>query len=100
MTEDKVKNENDLYKMKNLAVANKMLLKREESLCRKMNDQSYSMVLERFTSWEAINSYVDEEKANISSGLYGELHAVCSAPVGPWSAGRFQVDIRKTTFAM
>lgn len=38
MTEDKVKNENALYKMKNLAVTNKMLLKKEESSCRKMND--------------------------------------------------------------
>lgn len=50
MTEDKVKIENILYKMEKLAVKNKMLLQREKFLCRKMNDQSYSMILEGFRS--------------------------------------------------
>lgn len=50
MTEDKVKIENVLYKMEKLAVTNKMLLKREEFLCRKMNNQPYRMILEGFTS--------------------------------------------------
>lgn len=50
MTEDKVKIENTLCKMEKLAVTNTMLLKREEFLCRKVNDQSYSVISEGFTS--------------------------------------------------
>lgn len=47
MSEDKVRIENDFYKMEKLAITNKMLFMREEFLCRKKNDQLHSM-----TGWE------------------------------------------------
>lgn len=44
MTDDKVRIENHFYKMEMLTITNKMLFKGEQVLCRKRNDQLYSMI--------------------------------------------------------